>query len=200
MEKRTYPYKEPSDFQKIKDIIEHQLGVKESDLLLTSNIRRLCPDYLDFVDLMISIEATFTMKITYEDSEKIQVIEDALKFVNEAQCERAADVKINDSILILKSLNSIADKVQKIISDQLNLHIDEIQLETEFKTKFSPDCHDLSKIQKMIQSTFEIELTDEDMFNILTLEDALKTIMRKRRRIEKCDYEEFSPFINSGGY
>ena len=38
MEKRTYPYKEPSDFQKIKDIIEHQLGVKESDLLLTSNI------------------------------------------------------------------------------------------------------------------------------------------------------------------
>lgn len=68
------------------------------------------------------------------------------------------------------------EKLQKIISEVLNVDADEITLETTFVDDLGADSLDLFQIIMGIEEEFDIEIANEDAENILTVGDAVEQI------------------------
>ena len=71
-------------FEKIRDIIIDQLGVDESLVTMETNLMKdLEADSLDAVEIIMGIEEEFDIEIPDEEAEKIQLVGDLVKFVEE---------------------------------------------------------------------------------------------------------------------
>ena len=64
-------------------------------------------------------------------------------------------------------------KIQKIISDQLDIEIDEITENKSFKDDFGADSLDIVELIMAIEDEFGIEIPEEDTEGIKTVSDAL---------------------------
>ena len=75
MEKKTNSWK-------LKEIIMDQLDVEEDEVTMDANIQEdLDADSLDMVDLVMSVEEEFDLKIEDEDVEKIKTVGDIVSFI-----------------------------------------------------------------------------------------------------------------------
>lgn len=71
-------------FEKIRDIIVDQLAVDESMVTMETNLMKdLEADSLDAVEIIMGIEEEFEIEIPDEEAEKIQLVGDLVKFVEE---------------------------------------------------------------------------------------------------------------------
>ena len=71
-------------FEKIRDIIVEQLSVDESMVTMETNLMKdLEADSLDAVEIIMGIEEEFEIEIPDEEAEKIQLVGDLVKFVEE---------------------------------------------------------------------------------------------------------------------
>ncbi|NLL73995.1 MAG: acyl carrier protein [Clostridiales bacterium] len=68
------------------------------------------------------------------------------------------------------------EKIQKIISEVLNVETDDITTETTFVDDLGADSLDLFQIIMGIEEEFDIEISNEDAENILTVGDAVEQI------------------------
>ena len=69
-------------FDKLKEIIMDQLDVEEDEVTMDANIQEdLVADSLDMVDLVMSVEEEFDLKIEDEDVEKIKTVGDIVSFI-----------------------------------------------------------------------------------------------------------------------
>ncbi|NLO09390.1 MAG: acyl carrier protein [Clostridiales bacterium] len=68
------------------------------------------------------------------------------------------------------------EKLQKIISEVLNVDADEITMETTFVDDLGADSLDLFQIIMGIEEEFDIEIANEEAENILTVGDAVEQI------------------------
>lgn len=69
-------------FGKLKEIIMDQLDVEEDEVTMDANIQEdLDADSLDMVDLVMSVEEEFDLKIEDEDVEKIKTVGDIVSFI-----------------------------------------------------------------------------------------------------------------------
>ena len=69
-------------FDKLKEIIMDQLDVEEDEVTVDANIQEdLDADSLDMVDLVMSVEEEFDLKIEDEDVEKIKTVGDIVSFI-----------------------------------------------------------------------------------------------------------------------
>ncbi len=68
------------------------------------------------------------------------------------------------------------EKLQKIISEVLNVDEDEITLETTFVDDLGADSLDVFQIIMGIEEEFDIEIANEDAENIITVADAVEQI------------------------
>ena len=69
---------------KVKDIIEKELGVEREKLTADASfIEDLGADSLDIVELVMEFEKEFNIDIPDEDAEKLRTVGDALKYLNE---------------------------------------------------------------------------------------------------------------------
>ena len=70
--------------EKVKDIIEKELGVERDKLTSEASfIEDLGADSLDIVELVMEFEKEFNIDIPDEDAEKLRTVGDALKYLNE---------------------------------------------------------------------------------------------------------------------
>lgn len=70
--------------ERLKKIIAEQLSVNEEDITPDASfIEDLNADSLDLVELIMSLEEEFGVKISDEDAEKIQTVQDAMDYLNE---------------------------------------------------------------------------------------------------------------------
>jgi acyl carrier protein len=68
--------------EKVKQIIVEQLGVDESEVTATASfVDDLGADSLDTVELVMAFEEGFGIEIPDEDAEKIQTVQDAVKYI-----------------------------------------------------------------------------------------------------------------------
>lgn len=67
-------------------------------------------------------------------------------------------------------------KVQGIISEVLNIAADEITLETSFVEELGADSLDVFQIIMGIEEEFDIEIANEDVENMITVNDAVEHI------------------------
>lgn len=68
------------------------------------------------------------------------------------------------------------EKLQKIISEVLNVDEDEITMETTFVDDLGADSLDVFQIIMGIEEEFDIEIANEDAENIVTVADAIEQI------------------------
>jgi len=71
-------------FERVRKIIVDQLGVEEDQVVPSASfVDDLNADSLDLVELIMSLEEEFGVKISDEDAEKIQTVQDAMDFLHE---------------------------------------------------------------------------------------------------------------------
>ena len=69
---------------RLKKIVAEQLGVDESKIIPSARFSDdLNADSLDLVDLIMSLEEEFNVKISDEDAEKIRTVQDAMDYLHE---------------------------------------------------------------------------------------------------------------------
>jgi len=70
--------------QKLRKIVSEQLSVDEEDVVVEASfIEDLNADSLDLVELIMTMEEEFNIKISDEDAEKIQTVQDAMDYLQE---------------------------------------------------------------------------------------------------------------------
>ena len=80
-------------YERVREIIVEQLGVEESQVTPNASfVDDLNADSLDLVELIMSLEEVFssdaqTIEISDEDAEKIQSVQDAVDFIQDAGIE-----------------------------------------------------------------------------------------------------------------
>lgn len=68
--------------ERLRKIIAEQLGVDETQIVPGASFAKdLNADSLDLVELIMSIEEEFDIEISDDDAEKIQTVDDALKYL-----------------------------------------------------------------------------------------------------------------------
>jgi acyl carrier protein len=73
-----------SSEDRLKKIIADQLSVNEDDVVPEASfIEDLNADSLDLVELIMSLEEEFSVKISDEDAAKIQTVQDAMDYLHE---------------------------------------------------------------------------------------------------------------------
>jgi len=69
--------------EKVKDIIEKELGVEREKLTDNASfIEDLGADSLDIVELVMEFEKEFNIDIPDEDAEKLKTVGDAMAYLN----------------------------------------------------------------------------------------------------------------------
>ncbi len=68
------------------------------------------------------------------------------------------------------------EKLQKIISEVLNVDSEEITMETTFVDDLGADSLDIFQIIMGIEEEFDIEIANEDAENIVTVGDVVEQI------------------------
>ena len=69
-------------FEKVKKIIEEQIGVEEDEIAMESSfIDDLGADSLDIVELIMALEEEFDLEIPDNEAEKIATVGDAVDYI-----------------------------------------------------------------------------------------------------------------------
>ena len=72
-----------STFEKVRDVVVEQLGVKESEVKSEARfVEDLGADSLDTVELAMAIEEEFGIEISDDDAEKAKTVADVVEYIN----------------------------------------------------------------------------------------------------------------------
>ncbi|HOQ16588.1 MAG TPA: acyl carrier protein [Defluviitaleaceae bacterium] len=74
----------------------------------------------------------------------------------------------------------IFEKIQEIIADQLSIDKNEIKPESSFQEDLQADSLDLFQIVMALEEEFELEIPNEDIEGIKTVQDAVNYIESKQ--------------------
>ncbi|WP_296305094.1 acyl carrier protein [uncultured Desulfovibrio sp.] len=77
-------------------------------------------------------------------------------------------------------MSDVADKVKKIIVDQLGANADDVKPEASFVEDLGADSLDLTELIMAMEEEFDIEIADEDAQKILKVQDAINYIESKK--------------------
>ena len=70
----------------------------------------------------------------------------------------------------------IFEKVREIMSEQLDIDMDSIALDTSFRNDLEADSLDIVELIMALEEEFDIEFPDEDAEKISTVQDAVNYI------------------------
>lgn len=68
----------------------------------------------------------------------------------------------------------ILDKIKDIVVTQFNVEANTISLETSFRDDLNADSLDLVELIMALEDEFDLEIEDEDLDSIKTINDALE--------------------------
>ena len=76
-------------FEKVKDIIVKQLGVKPEEVTEDANFTDdLGADSLDLVEVVMALEEEYEAPVPDEEAEKIKTVGDAVRFIDAKLAEK----------------------------------------------------------------------------------------------------------------
>lgn len=73
-------------------------------------------------------------------------------------------------------MSEVADKVKKIIVDQLGVNADEVKPDAAFIENLGADSLDLTELIMAMEEEFDIEIADDDAQKIVKVQDAIDYI------------------------
>lgn len=78
-------------------------------------------------------------------------------------------------------MSDVADKVTKIIVEQLGVNADEVKPEASFVEDLGADSLDLTELIMAMEEEFDIEIADDDAQKILKVQDAIDYINNNKK-------------------
>ena len=78
-------------------------------------------------------------------------------------------------------MSDIAEKVQKIIVDQLGVEAANVRPEASFVEDLGADSLDLTELSMAMEEEFDIEIADEDAQKIQKVQDAVAYIEKNKK-------------------
>ncbi len=73
-------------------------------------------------------------------------------------------------------MSEVADKVKKIIVDQLGVTPDQVKMDALFVDDLGADSLDLTELIMAMEEEFDIEIADDDAQKIVKVQDAIDYI------------------------
>lgn len=77
-------------------------------------------------------------------------------------------------------MSEVAEKVKKIIVEQLGANPDEVKPESSFVDDLGADSLDLTELIMAMEEEFDIEIADDDAQKIVKVQDAIDYIENKK--------------------
>lgn len=77
-------------------------------------------------------------------------------------------------------MSEVADKVNKIIIEQLGVSADEVTPDASFVEDLGADSLDLTELIMAMEEEFDIEIADDDAQKILKVQDAIDYIENRK--------------------
>lgn len=77
-------------------------------------------------------------------------------------------------------MSDVAEKVKKIIIEQLGVSADEVKPGASFVEDLGADSLDLTELIMAMEEEFDIEIADDDAQKLLKVQDAVKYIESKQ--------------------
>lgn len=74
---------------------------------------------------------------------------------------------------------TIADQVRQIVAEQLGVPFEEITLESEFVADLGADSLDLVELVMALEEEYDIEISEEEIEQIVTVGDAVSYIQAR---------------------
>ncbi|MCR4718304.1 MAG: acyl carrier protein [Firmicutes bacterium] len=69
-------------FDRVKTIINEQLGVNEDEITMESNfLEDFGADSLELIDLIMALESEFDIEVPEEDIEEIETVQDVVSYL-----------------------------------------------------------------------------------------------------------------------
>ena len=78
-------------------------------------------------------------------------------------------------------MSEVADKVNKIIVEQLGVNEDEVKPNAAFVEDLGADSLDLTELIMAMEEEFDIEIADEDAQKIVKVQDAIDYIENNKK-------------------
>ena len=72
------------------------------------------------------------------------------------------------------------EKIQKIIAEEMNLHVEDVKPESRFVEDLAADSLDVIQIVLKLEEEFDIEIPDDAVEQISTVQDAVDQIKSKK--------------------
>lgn len=80
----------------------------------------------------------------------------------------------------MTTVEEIQEKVKKIIAEKLSVDLSEVKPEASFVDDLGADSLDLVELIMSMEEEFGVEISDEDAEKILTVQDAMDYIARRK--------------------
>lgn len=84
-------------------------------------------------------------------------------------------IKYHEGVLGMKK-EEIYERVRGMLVEQLGVGEDEVRLEAEFAADLGADSLDLVELIMSLEEEFELDIPDEDVEDIITVDDAVTYI------------------------
>lgn len=81
--------------------------------------------------------------------------------------------------------STIEERVKNLITEQLGIHINEIDNNASFVEDLGADSLDTVELVMAIEEEFNIEIPDEDAEKIITVQIAIEYISKKIKKINE---------------
>ena len=74
---------------------------------------------------------------------------------------------------------SIEDKVKRILAERLDIEISEIRPDAQFINDLGADSLDIVELLMSLEDEFDIEISDDEAEQIMTVQDAVEFITKR---------------------
>lgn len=81
-------------------------------------------------------------------------------------------------------MNDTFDKIKKIIIEHTDITEEKITLQSSFSNDLAADSLDLVEIIMALEEQFEIEITDDEANNLITIKDTVDFVNNKLSKKE----------------
>ena len=79
----------------------------------------------------------------------------------------------------LKEIETMLEKIQEIVAEQLSCNASEVTLTTSFKEDLNADSLDLFELVMALEEEYNVEIPSEDLAELNTVEDVMKYLQAK---------------------